>query len=97
MSTGMQFRISIPHGRTDAVDQLVCAVGIKPEGVYFKSIDGQPSKIIILTLSPKNTSAPHTQFMSMVNQALNGKGRKSLLACKTPEEMFNVLTGTKIN
>jgi len=96
MSTGMQFGIAIPHGRTDAVDHLVCAVGIKPEGVDFKSIDGQPSKIIILTLSPKNASAPHMQFMSMVSQALNEKGRKALLACKTPEEMFNVLTGNKI-
>ncbi|RKY51814.1 MAG: hypothetical protein DRP89_08730 [Candidatus Neomarinimicrobiota bacterium] len=59
-------------------------------------MDGQPSKIIILTLSPKNASAPHMQFMSMVSQALNEKGRKALLACKTPEEMFNVLTGNKI-
>jgi len=95
MSTGMQFGIAIPHGRTDAVDQLICAVGIKPESVDFKSIDGKPSKIIILTLSPKKTSAPHMQFMSMVSQALNEKGRKALLACKTPEEMFNVLTKSK--
>ena len=95
MSTGMQFGIAIPHGRTDAVDQLICAVGIKPESVDFKSIDGKPSKIIILTLSPKKASAPHMQFMSMVSQALNEKGRKALLACKTPEEMFNVLTKSK--
>lgn len=95
MSTGMQFGIAIPHGRTDAVDQLICAVGIKPESVDFKSIDGKPSKIIILTLSPKKAPAPHMQFMSMVSQALNEKGRKALLACKTPEEMFNVLTKSK--
>ena len=95
MSTGMQFGIAIPHGRTDAVDQLICAVGIKPESVDFKSIDGKPSKIIILTLSPKKASAPHMQFMSMISQALNEKGRKALLACKTPEEMFNVLTKSK--
>lgn len=94
MSTGMQFGIAIPHGRTDAVDQLICAVGIKPESVDFKSIDGKPSKIIILTLSPKKASAPHMQFMSMVSQALNEKGRKALLTCKTPDEMLTVLTGS---
>ena len=33
MSTGMQFGVAIPHGRTDSVDKLVCAIGIKTDGV----------------------------------------------------------------
>jgi mannitol/fructose-specific phosphotransferase system IIA component (Ntr-type) len=94
MSTGLQFGIAIPHGRTDAVRRLVCAIGLKPEGVDLNSIDGKPSQIFVLTLSPKSASAPHMQFISMVSQALNETGRKALLACKTSEDMFDVLTGS---
>jgi len=93
MSTGMQHGIAIPHGRTDAVSRLACAVGVKPDGVDFASIDGEPSKIIVLTLSPRSGSSPHVQFMSMISQILNAEGRRWLLACETPEDMLAVLSG----
>ena len=93
MSTGMQYGVAIPHGRTDAVDRLICAIGLKPGGVDFASIDGTQSRIIVLTLSPSTASAPHMQFMSMVSQVLDEEGRTTLLTCETPGEMYTVLTG----
>ncbi|MBT3194720.1 MAG: PTS transporter subunit EIIA [Verrucomicrobia bacterium] len=93
MSTGMQFGIAIPHGRSDAVDSLVCAIGIKPEGLDFDSVDGKPSRIFVLTLSPRSTAAPHMQFMSMISQVLNTQGRTALLGCDNEDEMFAVLSG----
>jgi Kef-type K+ transport system membrane component KefB/mannitol/fructose-specific phosphotransferase system IIA component (Ntr-type) len=93
MSTGMQFGIAIPHGRTDAVDRLICAIGLKPEGVDFDSIDRQPAQIFVLVLSPESASAPHMHFMSMISQALDEEGRRELLLCQTTEEMLAVLTG----
>lgn len=95
MSTGMQYGIAIPHGRTDAVENLACAIGITHNGIDFSSIDGELSKIIVLTLSPKSAVAPHVQFMSMISQVLNKDGRDSLMACETPKEMYDVLTGRK--
>jgi mannitol/fructose-specific phosphotransferase system IIA component (Ntr-type) len=91
MSTGMQYGIAIPHGRTDAVERLVCAVGLKRDGVDFDSIDGEPSRIIVLALSPERVSAPHMQFMSTVSQILDDSGREVLLACRKSREMFDVL------
>ncbi len=93
MSTGMQFGIAIPHGRTDAVDSLVCAIGIKPDGVDFDAVDGRPSRIFVLTLSPQSSAAPHMQFMSMVSQVLNVQGRRALLGCDDEDEMYAVLSG----
>ena len=94
MSTGMQFGIAIPHARTDAVDSLVCAIGIKPDGADFDSIDGKPSRIFVLALSPVSAAAPHMQFMSMVSQVLNSQGRTALLGCDSVDEMYAVLSGT---
>jgi len=92
MSTGIQFGIAIPHGRCDAVDKLVCAIGIKHNGVDFNSIDNQLTNIIVLTLSPESASTPHMQFMSMISQALDDDGRNKLLSCKTSKQMLEILT-----
>lgn len=94
MSTGMQYGIAIPHGRTSAVSRLVCAVGIKREGIDFDSIDGEPTRIVVLTLSPKDAAAPHVQFMSTVSQTLDEEGRKLMLTCDSSQEMYDVLTGS---
>jgi len=93
LPTGMEQGIAIPHGRTDAVDRLVCAIGIRREGVDFSSFDEKPSRIIVLTLAPNRRPAPHVQFMSSISQVLMAEARERLLACNTPEEMYAVLTG----
>ncbi len=93
MSTGMQFGLAIPHGKTDAVRKLTCAAGIKKEGIDFGAIDGKPSKFFILTLMPKTTTAPYLQFMSAISRAFNKKLRKQLLESETPQDMYQALTG----
>jgi len=92
MSTGLQFGVAIPHGKTDVVDRLVCAVGIKKRGIDFESMDGEPAKIFVLTLSPKSKPAPHIQFMSTISQLLNRPGRERILACNNPSQLYRALT-----
>ena len=92
MSTGLQYGVAIPHGRTDTVNRLVCAVGIKPDGLDFDAIDGQPSRIFILTLSPESKPAPHVQFMSTVSQVLNADGRDRILAGRGAREIHRAFT-----
>ncbi len=93
MSTGMENGVAIPHAKTDAVDRLVCAVGIKKKkGLDWGSVDGQPSYIFVLMLSPKQKSTPHLQFMAAVSQVLTESVRSRLLACKTSQEAYRILT-----
>jgi len=91
MSTGLQHGVAIPHGRTDTVDHLVCAVGISARGIDFKSLDGEPSKFFVLTLSPVDKPAPHVQLMSAISQVLNEQGRSRALAARTPRQLYEVL------
>ncbi len=97
MSTGIQFGIAIPHGKTEAVDNLVCAIGLKPEGLDFKSLDGAPTRIIVLSLAPREATTPHLQFLSAVGQILNDSGREQLLQCRTAKQMYRVLKETGLN
>ena len=77
MSTGMQNGIAIPHGKTNSVPDLVTALGIKPEGMDFESMDGLTSRIFIMTLSPVNRTGPHVQFLSEISRILENPDVRS--------------------
>ena len=91
-STGMQHGVAMPHGKTDSVEQVVCAIGLKQEGMDFDSLDGEPSRIFVLVLSPKDFSGPHVRFLATISQVLHEEGREALLSCHTAEEMYAQLT-----
>lgn len=92
MSTGMENGIAIPHGKTDTVDRLIAALGLKPEGVDFQCVDGQPARIIIVTLSPANRTGPHIRFMAGISKLLRSERvRKRLLDASSAAEIRSVL------
>jgi len=94
MSTGMQNGVAIPHGKTDSVKSLVSAVGLNKAGVDFDSMDGEPSTIFIMTISPLKRTGPHIQFLAEVSRLLSQSvEREKLLACQTHHEMHELLTG----
>ena len=93
MSTGMQNGIAIPHGKTDSVDCLVAALGIRRGGVDFGALDGQPSTIFVMTVSPDSRTGPHIQFLAEISRPLNDAAvRAMLLAATSREEVLQLLT-----
>ena len=94
MSTGMQNGIAIPHGKTDSVDCLLAALGIKRAGVDFGALDGQPSTIFVMTVSPDSRTGPHIQFLAEISRPLNDAAvRSKLLAATSREEVLRLLIG----
>ena len=92
MSTGIENGLAIPHGKTAAVKELVACIGLKKEGVDFDSLDGKSSTIFIMTLSPKDKSGPHIQFLAEISSLLkDDEGRNEILAAKTPQEVLDVV------
>lgn len=92
MSTGMQNGIAIPHGKTDAVDTLVAAMGVKREGVDFGALDGEPSTIFVMTVSPDSRTGPHIQFLAEISRPLNDPAvREKILAATTREEILRLV------
>lgn len=95
MSTGMQHGIAIPHGKTDSVAgaKLVTALALKKTGVDFGALDGKPSTIFIMTLSPINRTGPHIQFLAEMSQILNDPvKRESILKTTTASEVIALLS-----
>jgi mannitol/fructose-specific phosphotransferase system IIA component (Ntr-type) len=91
MSTSLEEGVAIPHGKTDAVSKLVCAMGIYRDGMDADALDGKPSRFFVLTLSPQTRPAPHVQFMAAISRALNAEGRAFLQEKHSAEEIMNYL------
>ncbi|GBU21107.1 PTS system IIA [Fibrobacteres bacterium R8-0-B4] len=94
MSTGMQHGIAMPHARTDAVNKITLAVGLSRQGINFDALDGEPSKIFVLILSPESTESPHIQVLANISALLNNEEmRTKLLACNSQEEIHKFFMG----
>lgn len=94
MSTGMKYGIAIPHGKTPTVDSLVACVAVSDTGIPFDSLDGEPSRIFIMTLSPPEKTGPHLQFLAEVSQLFKSEARRqAALAASSPAELLAIITG----
>ncbi len=93
MSTGMKYGIAIPHGKTSSVQSLVACVGISREPIPFESLDNEPARIFIMTLSPPEKTGPHLQFLAEVSQLFkSAEKRAAAISAKTPSELLSVIT-----
>jgi mannitol/fructose-specific phosphotransferase system IIA component (Ntr-type) len=92
MSTGLNDGVAIPHAKVYGVKGLVGALGIKPSGIDFGSLDGKPAKIFVTTLSPKGDPVPHVQFLAEVCNILKrSEVRERLLTARSPREVVDIL------
>jgi fructose-specific phosphotransferase system IIA component len=78
-STGTGAGIAIPHGKCNAVKELVMAIGIAHEPIEFDSIDGKPVKILILLVSPSNQTGTHIQALAMISRLMLNEDFKTKL------------------
>ena len=96
MSTGMKHGIAIPHGKTDSVSDLVACIGISDNPVDFDSLDQEPCRIFIMTLSPVSKTGPHLQFLAEVSLLVkSAEKRQDILSAKSKEDVIKILTSVE--
>jgi mannitol/fructose-specific phosphotransferase system IIA component (Ntr-type) len=92
MSTAIPNGIAIPHAKTNAVQELTVAIGIKKSGLDFDSALDDKTRIIILALAPPEKSKYLYEFLLLITTALNDDTlRSKILAAKKPEEVAELL------
>jgi len=92
MSTGMKHGIAIPHGKSASIKDLVACIGISDTAVDFDSLDHEPCRIFIMTLSPLEKTGPHLQFLAEVSLLFkSSEKRKEILDAQEPEEILKIL------
>jgi PTS system nitrogen regulatory IIA component len=93
MSTGMKHGIAIPHGKSATIHDLVACIGISEKPVDFDSLDHEPCRIFIMTLSPVEKTGPHLQFLAEVSLLFKSADkRQEILKADTPEAILKILS-----
>ena len=92
-STGTGAGIAIPHGKCNAVKELVMAIGIAHEPIEFDSVDGKPVTILFLLVSPADQTGPHIQTLATISRMmLNEEFRQQLEKVTLADEVYELLS-----
>ena len=93
-STCLQNGIAMPHCRTNTAKKLSLAIGISHAGYDFKALDGKPSRIFILCISPEGDTGPHIECLAAIATLLSKDGMvEKILAAKNASEIYNIFKG----
>lgn len=91
-STALPDGIAMPHGRTDCVSDLVCMLGIHPEGIDFGAPDQSRTHIFVLLLVPASAACNHIYFLTRLSRRLMEMSvRNELLAAKSRDDVMKAL------
>ncbi len=94
MSTGMEHGIAIPHAAVDEVEDVVACLGIvrREEGLTFDSIDGQPTRLVVLLVIPRPKKLLHIRTLADIARVLGRDSvREALVTAASPEEAWEAL------
>ncbi len=91
MSTGVGDGFAIPHGKTDAVSDIVGAFAVTAEPIDYESLDEKPVRLVFLLVSKANMVGPHIKLLSKISRLMNKPDfRNKLLEVKSPQEIIEM-------
>lgn len=92
-STGIGGGIGIPHGKLRDLQSLILSFGLSRKGVDFESMDGRPTHIFFLLITPENSTGLHLKLLARISKLLKNDAFKAkLLNAADRDEIFDVIT-----
>jgi fructose-specific phosphotransferase system IIA component len=93
MSTGVGKGFAIPHGKTNAVKEIIGAFGRVPDGIDYDSLDGNPVQLIFLLVGKDNLISTHIKLLSRISRLMNKDDfRHRLIEAKNSEDIIKLFT-----
>ena len=91
-STGIGGGIAIPHGKLKNLESVVLGFGLSAKGVDFESMDGRPTHLFFLLLTPENATDLHLKLLARVSRLLKQEDLKEMLMhAASPEEIIDIV------
>jgi len=91
-STGIGGGIGIPHGKLKDLDSLVLGFGLSRNGVDFESIDGKPTHIFFILITPENSTGLHLKLLARISRILkNDPFKQRLMHAVDSDDIFNII------
>ena len=91
-STGIGGGIGIPHGKLKELQTLALGFGLSRAGVDFESMDGKPTHIFFLLLTPENSTGLHLKVLARISRILkNDLFKEKLMTASNAEEIHAII------
>ena len=91
-STGIGGGIGIPHGKIKDLDSLVLGFGLSRKGIDFESIDGEPTHIFFVLITPEDSTGLHLKLLARISRILkNDQFKGRLLNAADQDEIFEII------
>jgi fructose-specific phosphotransferase system IIA component len=93
MSTGVGKGFAIPHGKTNAVKEIIGAFGRVPDGIDYDSLDGNPVQLIFLLVGKDNLISTHIKLLSRISRLMNKDDfRHRLIEANNSQEIIKLFS-----
>ena len=91
-STGIGGGVGIPHGKMKNLESMVVGFGLSRKGVDFESIDGLPTYIFFLLITPEDSTGLHLKLLARISRILkNDHFREKLLSATGRDEILSII------
>lgn len=98
MSTGVGNGFAIPHGKTDAVADIVAAFAVTAEPIPYQSLDEKPVRLVFLLVGKDNLVGPHIKLLSRISRLMNKEEfRNKLLETTSAQEIISTFKQEEAN
>lgn len=92
MSTGIGFKIAVPHARIREVKRIAFALGTSARGIAFDSIDEKPVQLMVLVAAGE---MQHTEYLRLLSRIMNllkkEETKEAVIRSDSAEEILNLL------
>ena len=91
-STGIGGGIGIPHGKIKNLESLLLGFGLSRKGIDFESIDGEPTHIFFVLITPEDSTGLHLKLLARISRILkNDHFKERLLNAADQDEIFEAI------
>ncbi len=91
MSTGVGKGFAIPHGKTNAVNDVIAAFGKTKNDIDFDALDGHPVHLVFLLVGRDDMVSKHIKLLSRISRLMNkDEFRERLVNSNSKEEIINI-------
>jgi len=91
-ATGIGKGAAVPHGRVDSGDAIEGVMALCPQGIEFDAFDGEPVRILMLIVTPKEHEKRHLEVLESMSMMMsNEQIRSRLIAAIDANDAWEVL------
>ncbi len=91
MSTGIGKGFAIPHGKTNAVKDVIVSFGKTTRGIDYEALDGNPVHLVFLLVGKVDLVSKYIKLLSRISRVMNKDDfRDKILNAKSKDEIINI-------